>query len=346
MAGMWMAAASVIGGLMSSSSQSDAASQASQSATQAAQLQLAQYEQTMGYEAPGRNLGYGSMNLLAKLYGIPQVYNGPGSVMAIDPKTGQPFVQSTGGPSGPQGAPAYYGYGPNASASPGSPASSGGTPYGTPAYPGAIKSGYGNNLVTGYGVYSDGHGGTTQSPTGGAPMGPGRGGSGLPVSAPAAAVTPTSGGAPDYSGFYNSPNYKFALQQGNLAVQRQAAAGGNLYGANTMTQEDQFSQGLASQQYNTYVGQLNSMAGLGQNAVAAGASAGTAAASGASNSLITAGMANASGQIGSAGALTSGINTLARAGAGAYQNYSQNNVVSNGGYGDPGANANIVSAPY
>lgn len=304
----WIGAiAGLAGGAMNASAQTDAANQAAQQATAAANLQMQQYEQSMGYLAPSRNLGYGADNLLAQLYGMAPVYNGPAS-------TAPPYAP--GGTAPPAGAAAYYG-------TPTAGGNGGGIPYGTAAYPGATPSGYGNNLVTGYGMYANGAGGYSQSPTGGATYAKPTAASAAPGAAPAS-------GAPDYSSFYNSPNYQFALQQGEQAQNRSSAAGGGLYSTNNLIGLDSTAQGLASQQYNTYVGQLNSMAGLGQNAVATGASAGTAAASGASNSLITAGMANASGTIGSAGALSSAATAAARA-------YSGNNLTGGALPSDPTA---------
>lgn len=72
-----------------------------------------------------------------------------------------------------------------------------------------------------------------------------------------------NGGAPNYAGFENSPGYKFAVQQGEQAIDRQAAAGGNLYTPNTMNAVGGYVTGLASQNYNNYVDQLLRTAGYG-----------------------------------------------------------------------------------
>lgn len=75
-------------------------------------------------------------------------------------------------------------------------------------------------------------------------------------------------GTPNYSAFNNNPGYQFATQQGQNALNRQAAASGNLYSTSTMANLSQYNTGMASQNYNNYVGQLMSMAGLGNSAAA------------------------------------------------------------------------------
>ena len=51
----------------------------------------------------------------------------------------------------------------------------------------------------------------------------------------------------------NTPGYQFALQQGEQAVQRSAAAQGDLLTGGTLKAEDQYAQGLASQTYQNAV---------------------------------------------------------------------------------------------
>ena len=73
----------------------------------------------------------------------------------------------------------------------------------------------------------------------------------------------TGGNAPDPSVFYNQPGYQFAVNQGTQAIQRAASATGNLYTPNTLTNIGQYVTGTASQNYNNYISQLLSTAGLG-----------------------------------------------------------------------------------
>jgi len=131
--------------------------------------------------------------------------------------------------------------------------------------------------------------------------------------------TSTGGANPNnanYAGFYNSPNYQFALTQGENAINRNASANGNLYSTATMNNEDTYAQGVASQQYQSYVGNLLSMAGMGQTAATnvSNANLSTSANIGAAQMGI--GNANASGILGNAGAWNSMITGLTSPGSG------------------------------
>lgn len=74
------------------------------------------------------------------------------------------------------------------------------------------------------------------------------------------------GGQPDYSAFYDSPDYQFALQQGVQTLDRSAAARGRLYSGGYGQDLTKFGQGLASQQLNNYANRLGTIAGVGQTA--------------------------------------------------------------------------------
>lgn len=75
-----------------------------------------------------------------------------------------------------------------------------------------------------------------------------------------------SGAQPDYSAFYKSPDYQFALQQGQQALDRGAAARGTLYSGGHTADTMQFGQGLASQQFGNFYNRLAGLAGVGQTA--------------------------------------------------------------------------------
>ena len=81
-----------------------------------------------------------------------------------------------------------------------------------------------------------------------------------------------NGAAPNYAAFENSPGYQFTLQQGDQAINRAAAASGNAFSSSTLAALDKYNTGLAQQNYQNYVGNLLSTAGLG-NQAAAGMSA-------------------------------------------------------------------------
>lgn len=106
----------------------------------------------------------------------------------------------------------------------------------------------------------------------------------------------------------NSPDYKFAFDQGLQALQRSAAAGGTLISGGQLKAGQEFGQGLASQTFNNYVGHLQSLAGMGQASAAGQASNSLAGAGAVANTQQAAGQAAASGAVGSANALSSGLN--------------------------------------
>lgn len=167
------------------------------------------------------------------------------------------------------------------------------------------------------------------APTG-APGGFGGAGAGAGTSNPGA---PAAGSA-NFSNFYNSPGYQFTLNQGEQAIGRAASAGGNLYSTNTLADLNNYAQGVASTQYNNYVQQLLSLAGIGGQAVAGTQAAGTNAANNISNNQLLSGGANASGILGSAGALNSGLNSLTNPN-GAFMQSIFNGSWGGGGSSDP-----------
>jgi len=141
-------------------------------------------------------------------------------------------------------------------------------------------------------------------------------------------------GTPNYSSFDNSPGYQFSLQQGNSAINRNAAASGNLYSSNTLGALSAYNTGAAGQQYNSYVNQLTTMAGLGNAAAAGVGTAATATGGEIGNNANLAGSAAAAGTLGSANAFTNALGSN-----------SMGNLMSNfGGFsGFGGNNAGVGS---
>lgn len=138
-------------------------------------------------------------------------------------------------------------------------------------------------------------------------------------------------GTPDYSGFENSPNYQFALQQGTNALDASAAAKGRLYSGGYGEDLTKFAQGLAGQQLNAYQQQLAQMAGMGQQAAGFGSNLAMNYAQGSGMNNMMAGTAAANGAIGSANAINGGINQL-----GQYLGYGlQSSGLFSGGGGIP-----------
>lgn len=66
--------------------------------------------------------------------------------------------------------------------------------------------------------------------------------------------------------FQKSPGYQFRLDQGKNALETSQAARGGLLGGRALKELDQYSQGIASQEYENYLSSIQNLTGLGQNA--------------------------------------------------------------------------------
>lgn len=139
--------------------------------------------------------------------------------------------------------------------------------------------------------------------------------------------------------FQDSPGYQFQKQQGEDAINNSAAARGGVNSGNTLKALSQFGTGLANQDYwnayNAYTtgqnqkfGQLQTIAGSGQNAAANLGALGTQVGSSVGNNIIGAGNAQAAGTVGSANAISNGIN-------GVGQNYLLYSLLNGGGGVNP-----------
>lgn len=118
---------------------------------------------------------------------------------------------------------------------------------------------------------------------------------------------------------YLDPSYQWQLQQGQQALQNSQAARDGVLGGPALKEMQNFTQGLASTNYqNAYNNWFNStnqnytrlanLAGLGENAAAQTGYTGASLAGTAAESTMAAGNAAAAGQIGSANAITGSIN--------------------------------------
>lgn len=136
---------------------------------------------------------------------------------------------------------------------------------------------------------------------------------------------PGANGQPDYSGFFNSPDYQFALQQGGQAVDRSAAAGGRLASGNTLAAAQQYGQGLATQNYQNYLSGLRGLAGMGQEATNNANQFGYNSAAGIADTQVGAGAARASGITGQYNALGRGLGAGVNA-LGSWMNRPQGQV--------------------
>jgi hypothetical protein len=116
-----------------------------------------------------------------------------------------------------------------------------------------------------------------------------------------------AGAAAGYQAFTQTPTYQFAQQQGLLGLNRQLAAAG-LSGSGAAAKEGaQYTQGLASQQLQSYLSGLGGIAGSGQSAAGTLASAGAGIGQTLNQAYGNQGLATAGGIMGSNNALQQGI---------------------------------------
>jgi hypothetical protein len=102
-------------------------------------------------------------------------------------------------------------------------------------------------------------------------------------------------GEADMSVFTSSPGYQFRRDEGQRDIGNSFAARGGAFGGNALRALTGFNQNLASDDYYSYVNQLNNMAGLGQTATNNAMNAGQNYATGGSQALGNYGDARASG---------------------------------------------------
>jgi len=115
-------------------------------------------------------------------------------------------------------------------------------------------------------------------------------------------------------GFYESPGFRFRLNEGNKAIERGAAARGRLFSGGAVKAASDYTQGTASDEFERYVAGLRSLSGVGQTATGSTAAAGANAANGISNAALAGGAGRASAYM--AGA--TGINNAVQGGISNY----------------------------
>ena len=184
------------------------------------------------------------------------------------------------------------------------------------------------------------------------------------LSSPSAATAPSGlsvdPNSPDYgkyardfgaADFQADPGYAFRLSEGQKALDRSAAARGGLISGGALKAATRFGQDMGSQEYqnafNRYqtnrsnqLNPLQSLMGAGQTSTNFLGQAGAANAANVGNYMTGGAAAQAAGQVGSANAITSGINS--------YLNYNQSNnllAALRGGSGG-GADYSQVTNPY
>lgn len=117
----------------------------------------------------------------------------------------------------------------------------------------------------------------------------------------------------NYGGFTTTPGYEFRRQQGLDAINASAATRGGLLSGKTLQDLTTFGDGLASQEYGSYMQRLAALTDMGMGAAGMQATAGNNAALGVSNALSNIGNAQAAGAIGQGNALAGMMNNLSGA---------------------------------
>jgi hypothetical protein len=131
----------------------------------------------------------------------------------------------------------------------------------------------------------------------------------------------------DFSGFQNSPDYAYSMQQMQQGLERGAAARGSLRSGGTSVDLASHLNGLANQNFNNYWNRLAGQAGQGQTSATNLGSLGAMMGNANANSIGSAASARQSSY------LNSGAANAGAAGAlgGIFNNWYQQNSANNGG---------------
>lgn len=151
---------------------------------------------------------------------------------------------------------------------------------------------------------------------------------GLDTSVNGATVPGSPGKGPDYSSFYESPDYQFKMQQGIAGVDAGASATGSLDSGATRKAEIGYAGNLASSSFNDYANRLAGIAGVGQTATAGTAAAGQNTANNISNAYLNQGNVNASAALARGSSYGTAIQQLSGIGASVGTGLIQNQIGS------------------
>lgn len=304
----WVAAAGVVGslatGAMQAGAAEDAASAQANSSANAQAISQQQYQDTVNRNAPFTQAGYGALSALDWGLGIsPQTASGgpvgaSGGGNGIDPSTG--YKIGAGGQIS-QAIPGGYGS-----------ISQNGMSLGQTVQPGTAAN--------------SGAPGPAGTPTAGAPAGGQTGGLGY-----GSLTTPFT----TANWQQLSPAYNFQLRQGQQGVQNADAAGQGAMSGAALKDLTDYNQSAANTSFNNAFNQyqtqqgnifsrLSGIAQLGQSSANNTGQQGTALAGQAAQSATNIGTAQAGGIVGSANAISGGINNalpwLASTGGGGNSN--------------------------
>ncbi len=114
----------------------------------------------------------------------------------------------------------------------------------------------------------------------------------------------------DWEAYKKTPYYTVPFQEGMKAIDNSAAARGDLLSSGHLKKITNYAGNYASKQFGSFMDRLYQLAGLGQNAAARTGQAALTTGQGVASSQLAEGEAAASGTVGAANALTSGINSL------------------------------------
>ncbi len=139
-----------------------------------------------------------------------------------------------------------------------------------------------------------------------------------------------------FAAFRQSPGYQFRMQEGLKALQRSAAARGQLQSGSTMKGITEYGQGMASQEYGDYMNRLAALSGVGQTATTQTGQFGQAMAGNVGQAMIQAGEARASGYAGAANAWGGALQGVGQAVGGMFGSGGGGDTYgSSGGYVAP-----------
>lgn len=118
-------------------------------------------------------------------------------------------------------------------------------------------------------------------------------------------------GTGDPNAFKTTPGYEFRVKQGETGVMNNLAALGMKNSGKALKALESFRQGIASQEYGTWMDRLAGVSGTGQQTSNSMAGYGANAANSMAGSIQDAGQARASGYVGGANAMMGGLNSAA-----------------------------------
>lgn len=127
------------------------------------------------------------------------------------------------------------------------------------------------------------------------------------VTIPGTPAIAATGGSPDMSVFFESPDYTFRQSQGEQAINRAAAASGRYNSGAVLKGLDRYNSNLASGEFASFYERLAQQAGLGVTGIGQSAAAGANAANNIGANIVNAGNSRASAYMGAAQGVNSAV---------------------------------------